>query len=88
MAVDETTRDTVSIENLTTISSVSSHSFAQSMQNSVNHAQAANVTGNAVTAAICKRLVELDVAESAALTPLLGILAKIAQTTPPELEPE
>jgi hypothetical protein len=88
MPVDETTRDTISVENLNTIASISSHSFAQSMQNSVSHAQAANAMGNACVGAIVKRLVELDVAEAAGLSPLVEILGKIANTTPPEFEPE
>jgi len=88
MPVDETTRDTVSVGTLQTIASVSAHSFGQAMQNSVHNQQAAATMGNAITGAICKRMVELDVAEAAGLTPLLAQLAKIAQSTPPDFEPE
>lgn len=88
MPVNETTLDTVMIANLKTIAEAGSHSFALAMQNQVSHQQAMNQVGLAGSGAITKRLVEIDVAEAAALAPLVGELAKIAQTTPPPFEEE
>ena len=83
MPINETILDTIAITALTTIPAASSHAFGLSFANQSSHQGAMNTLSVACTGSIVKRLVEMDVAEAAAIVPLVQELTKGAQSTPP-----